>query len=43
MGREVRETLTSVAQSAGGLSSQQATEYVQALQKKARYIQELWS
>jgi len=43
MGRDVRAALTTIAQTYGKLSPEEAANYVQAMQKKGRYIQELWS
>jgi len=43
MGRDVRAALTTIAQTCGKLSPDEAAEYVQTMQKKGRYIQELWS
>jgi len=43
MGRDVRLALTNIVQTYGNRSSDEAAVYVQEMQKKGRYIQELWS
>lgn len=43
MGRDVRAALTTIVQTYGKLSADEAATYVQDMQKKGRYIQELWS
>jgi len=43
MGRDVRQVLTTVAQTHGKLTTEEAAAYVADMQKKGRYIQELWS
>jgi len=43
MGRDVRAALIDLAQSYGKFSSEAASKYLQDLQNKGKYIQELWS
>jgi NADPH-ferrihemoprotein reductase len=43
MGRDVRTALTTLAQTYGKLSAEEAAAYVAEMQKRGRYIQELWS
>lgn len=42
MPREVRRALTAVIQSEGGLTEEEAREYLRTMEKDRKYIQEVW-
>lgn len=43
MARDVQNTLIKVVEEHGGMDNTAATEYVKKLQKRGRYIQDVWS
>lgn len=43
MARDVQNSLLHVIQEHGGMDAQAATEYVKKLQKRNRYLQDVWS
>ena len=43
MARDVQNTLLQVVQEEGGMDAQAASDYVKKLQKRNRYLQDVWS
>ena len=43
MARDVQNALLSVIKEHGNLSDEEASDYVKKLQKKGRYLQDVWS
>ena len=43
MARDVQNTLNAILQEHGELDSNAATEYIKKLQKRGRYLQDVWS
>ena len=43
MARDVQNTLLNIIKTHGNLSDSEASEYVKKLQKKGRYLQDVWS
>lgn len=43
MARDVQSTLLQLLEKHGDMSNQAATEYVKKLQKRGRYLQDVWS
>ena len=42
MARDVQNTLLNIVQNHGNLSEKEASDYVKKLQKKGRYLQDVW-
>lgn len=43
MARDVQNTLIQIVQEHGGMDNTAASEYVKKLQKRGRYVQDVWS
>lgn len=43
MARDVQNTLLDIVKTHGKMSDEEASEYVKKLQKKGRYLQDVWS
>lgn len=43
MARDVQNTLLSIIKEHGGKTETEATEYIKKLQKRGRYLQDVWS
>ncbi len=43
MARDVQATLLRILEQHGGMGPQEAAEYVKKLQKRGRYLQDVWS
>ena len=43
MARSVQSTLIQILEEHGGMSNQEAVEYIKKLQKRGRYLQDVWS
>lgn len=43
MARDVQSTLLSVVKEYGGKTETEAMEYIKKLQKRGRYLQDVWS
>ena len=43
MARDVQSTLLTILEDHGGMDDQAAAEYVKKLQKRGRYLQDVWS
>ena len=43
MARDVQNTLLDIVKTHGKMSNEEASEYVKKLQKKGRYLQDVWS
>ena len=43
MARDVHATLLRIMEQHGGLGAQEAADYIKKLQKRGRYLQDVWS
>lgn len=43
MARDVHDTLLSIAKEFGGKTESEAADYIKKLQKRGRYLQDVWS
>lgn len=43
MARDVQATLQQIIQEEGGMDAQAASEYIKKLQKRNRFLQDVWS
>lgn len=43
MARDVQSTLAQIVQECGHMSAEAAVDYVKKLQKRGRYLQDVWS